>query len=218
MNDITESNQHRDDLNRVFSLCFCNSESLNIPVFYLYGGIDGKGCRIQFTDSKLRKLINDCELYYVNKKNRCLKHLIPKDEYEIMYDWIYYISSDGYCEHHNDLGKHYDSFEQAVNELTESCGNYFVKNTIWKYENEFRIVVRFNKDVSYERIALKFNIRSNEKGISVKCGPEITNDEFNDIKNEFLEYDISKIEKSSQGKIPMRLVEKNSWLYNHKER
>ena len=57
-NDKAEYFLHGDEDNKIFSCCLCNSEAINIPLYYLYGGIDGKGCRIQFTASKLSNMIS----------------------------------------------------------------------------------------------------------------------------------------------------------------
>ena len=143
MNDLVERDKHIDEKNKIFSLSLCNSEALNIPLFYLYGSIDGKGCRIQFTDAKLREVINSAEIYFVNKHNKLLRQKITSDKYQILYDWIYYISSNGYCEHHNDIPRQYDDFDTAYSELSLNNKHYFVKSPIWKYEKEFRIVIKF---------------------------------------------------------------------------
>ncbi len=97
MNDLAEKKLHEEEEKRVYVLSLCNSEAVNIPVFYLYGGIDGKGCRIQITDSRLRSMIETCRVFYVNNHGKCLKKEVPKDKYAGLYEWVVYIALDGFC-------------------------------------------------------------------------------------------------------------------------
>ncbi len=212
MNDLAEAALHSDEKNKVFVLCFSNSESLNIPAYYLYGGIDGKGCRIQFTDAKISEIIQNNSLYYINKRLKPLKKEIPKTEYKVYCDWIYYISADGYCEHKKDGPKRYKSIDEALNELKTDNKHYFVKNPIWKYENEFRIVVVFNQDIEYDKIALKFHIKDSDKGVSISFGPETTENEYLALSKEFCEYGVSKNKKTTDYAISMNLVARNKRL------
>ena len=209
MNDLAEAGLHSDEKNKVFVLCFSNSESLNIPAFYLYGGIDGKGCRIQFTDTKMREIVDGCSLFYVNKKFKRLKKEISKSEYKIYFDWIYYISSNGYCEHRNEDAKQYLNIDDAIAELKKNNKHYFIKNPIWKYENEFRIVIVFDHEIEYDKIALMFHIKDSDNGISVAFGPETTEEEYINLSNEFREYGVSKSNRTSDYAISMNLVMRN---------
>lgn len=212
MNDLAEASLHDEQRNRVFVLCFSNSDALNIPAFYLYGGIDGKGCRIQFTDAKMREIINHCSLFYVNNKLKRLKKEISKSDYNIYYDWIYYISSDGYCEHKKDKAKRYSDLNEAFTELEKNNRHFFIKSPIWKYENEFRIVVVFNKEIKYNNIALNFPMRDIDKSISVAFGPETTDEEFSELSDEFQEYGIVNSMRTSDYAISMNLIARNKRL------
>ena len=212
MNDLAEACLHEEEKNKVFVLCFSNSEALNIPAFYLYGGIDGKGCRIQFTDAKIREIINRCSLYYVNDQFKRLKKEIPKSEYEIYCDWIYYISSDGFCAHKNVEAKSYSDISAAFTELAKDNKHFFIKNPIWKYEKEFRIVVVFNREIKYSNVALKFPMGDADRGVSVAFGPETTDEEFSKLSNEFREYGIAKIVRTSDYAISMNLIARNMKL------
>lgn len=212
MNDLAEAGLHNDEKNRVFVLCFSNSESLNIPAFYLYGGIDGKGCRIQFTDTKIREIIHNSTLYFINKQFKPLKKAIPKTDYRIYFDWIYYISGDGYCDHKKNGTRHYKSIIEAIDNLKTDNRHYFIKNPIWKYENEFRIVVVFDRDIKYDNVALKFHIKDNDKGISVAFGPETTDKEYSDLSKEFLDYGVAKHMKTTDYAISMNLIPRNKRL------
>ena len=214
MNDLAEARLHEKDKDRVFILCFSNTEALNIPEFYLYGGIDGKGCRLQFTDAKIRELLNNCTVSFVNKSYRKLKKVVPSSAYTIYWDWIYYISSNGFCEHRNDQPRKYQSVEEALVLLEAEKKNYFVKSPIWKYENEFRIAIIFNEDVPYDNISLKFNIKEKERGISICFGPETSEEEYKNLSNEFSEYGIVNTKKAIENAICMNLISRNKRLFH----
>lgn len=208
MNDLSEAKLHDDDKDKVFSLSFCHSESLNIPLFYLYGGIDGKGCRLQFTPTKINDIIANNTVHFVNKNNVCLRKPVNKSSYSIDCDWIHYVTSNGHCEYKNDEKRRYESFENAVETLKNVDKHYFIKNLIWKFEKEFRIIVKFNEPINYDRIALKFVIKDNERGISLVCGPEYKEEDVKNVREEFLEYGIVKVDASITDAISMRLCEK----------
>ena len=91
---------------------------------------------------------------------------------------------------------------------------YFVKNKVWEYEKEFRIVVCFHNEIMYDRIAVSVPIKEKERGISLTCGPEILNCEVEKIKEEFHEYGIQNIYAYSDEKIQIKmdLVNKNKHL------
>ena len=214
MNDLAEADLHADENQRVFVLSLCNSEALNIPAFYLYGGIDGKGCRIQFTAAKMKEILDSCSVSFVNKQMRRLKKTVSPSDYDVFYDWIYYISSNGFCEHGNEIAS-YGDFNNAVETLKKYNKHYFIKSPIWKYENEFRIVVLFHKNIPYERIALNYRIKDNDRGISVKLGPETSQEEYRSLTDEFLDYGISNCKQSSDQRIRMDLIARNKELLKH---
>ncbi len=208
---------HTEDTQRVFVLSFCNSEAQNIPLFYLYAGIDGKGCRLQFTDAKIREMLRECTVSYVNSYRKRLKGIVPASDYEIFYDWIHYISKNGHCSYRGKETDDYESIEAACQQLKKDNLHYFVKSPIWKFENEFRIVIVFKKDISYDRVALNFRIKDKERGITAIFGPETKDEEFASLKEEFLGYGKLKTDRVSRCSISMGLVEKNKSLMKKKE-
>lgn len=70
MNDGDEEYYHMCENNRTFILSLCHSEANDIPLFYLYSGIDGKGCRLEFTKNKLLQILKG-DIVPVNKKIEC---------------------------------------------------------------------------------------------------------------------------------------------------
>lgn len=215
MNDIDENELHTDENNQIFIASFCHSEAKSIPLFYLYSGIDGQGCRIEFTDSKLRNVVKSPSIYPVNEKLCKLKKKYDKCEYEIYAGWVHYIAESGYHFYRGREEKRYVDFKTAIEELKRLPEFYFIKNPIWKYECEFRIVIKFNKPISYKRIALHLPIKQNETGISITCGPEMQEDMLNTLHDEFAEYGIHKLKMFSDDKkrIRMGLIDRNAAFY-----
>ena len=212
MNDSSETELHANDMKAVFSTCFCHSEAKSIPMFYLYSGIDGKGCRLEFTAAKIKELLRNIEVYPVNKEMKCLKKRIPSEDFDVMFDWIHYIASDGFGYYRGRVCTNFTSFEEASN--PESDIYNFIKNPVWRYENEFRIVIRMKKDCSYERVAIHIPCKEQERGISITCGPELSLSEVEAIREEFNEYGIQHIHSYSHEKIKieMKLVSRNKNL------
>lgn len=209
MNDLAEAKLHDDEKDKIFSLSFCHSEALNIPLFYLYGGIDGKGCRLQFTPAKIEEIISNHTIHYVNKNNVCLRKAINTSDYSIDYDWIYYVASNGYCEYKEKQKSNYQTFDDAVESLKVREKHYYIKNLIWKFEKEFRIIIKFSEPVYYDKIALVFDVKDKERGISLVCGPEYGADSIETIKEEFSEYGITNVFPSTSNTISMNLCLKN---------
>ncbi len=64
MNDQEEANRHLKDQERVFALCFCNSNTEKIPLWYLYSGLSGKGAALGFTAAKMMKWLESIQTVY----------------------------------------------------------------------------------------------------------------------------------------------------------
>lgn len=209
MNDVMEKELHEDELKKVFVLCFCHSEALSIPMFYMYSGIDGKGCRIQFTDTKIRDIISHGEVFPVNKRFMKLKQSYNLDAYDIYAGWVNYSSQNNVCCFHKDKPvERFPDFITAFEEMKRQNRQYLVKNPIWKYEKEFRIVIKFHEEIEYEHIALVFPVKESDKGISLYCGPENREKEWKEISEEFKGYGVSNTYYYETARINMGLKER----------
>lgn len=213
MNDVGEADKHKEKSGTLFVNCFCHSEAKNIPMFYLYGGIDGKGCRVEFTESRLKKLVENCQVYPVNDKCQMLKQPFDGSEYEIACDWIYYMTPRGFYKYKNTEVLPLETYEATIEKLHKEGKDVFIKDYIWRYENEYRILVRFKNPIKYKRVAIKFDIGEKERGISMMCGPETEDVELTKIQEEFRNYGIMKITRPNKMGVRMGLVEKNRRLY-----
>ena len=211
MNDKDEESAHNDEDDCLFSFSMCHSNAKDIPLFYLYSGIDGKGCRIEFTKNKLNSIFNGV-VVPVNKKMVMLKKSFDPNDYEIMVGWIHYLSNDGTDYYKRNEYKRYPSLDDAKKELERINEHYFIKRKYWEYEKEFRIIIKFKQPVAYDRVAIRFPISRNESGISMKCGPELSDEELQDVREEFKDYGIKKIDRFNDIEIKMDLVSRNKEL------
>lgn len=193
MNDLMELDQHRDEAGAIFALCFSQQREENIPLWYLYGGIGGKGARIGLTPSKMIRFIDGIDTVYPAKKKNNGRyeadpeHPLKKDQdFTLECGWIYYCKTYGkdddesvekimyrnelYC-----LEDDYRIFKEK---------NYFIKVYPWNYEEEFRIIFKFETPPA-EKIVLPFSVTNlaKNRGMSLMFAPnaEKTEEEILDI-------------------------------------
>lgn len=210
MNDVHERELHLKNGRNVFGLCFCNSDMDNIPMWYLYGGISGEGARIGITKTKMRDLIANIDHIYAvndNKLGQCLKKDV---DFTLEYGWIFYRNDEGMVEYRNRRYVLIDKLEEFELE------NYFVKDTEWSYEKEFRIVFHVYGSPP-EKIALPLNkklLMRQNGGLKVMLAPELKS-----AKNEEKEkekyanlFDLpAKKVSFSKLKIKMDLISRNCY-------
>lgn len=147
MNDLAEAKLHEERKKRVHMLCFCNSKKEWVHMWYLYGGIRGKGARIDFTPKTLLDFINSIDTLYpiVNGKPDFTKELKVGEDIEMSYGWVCYRHESGDIEFKKETytgtkdPKKYKNF-------------YFIKDYSWRYENEFRIVFKNKGESEYDKL------------------------------------------------------------------
>lgn len=144
MNDVNEANRYKNS-DRMFALCFCNSNSENIPLWYLYAGIRGNGIRIGITPKNMLEFCKHIDIFKYNNEN-ISKFPINKNEYEIMFGSVYYFNGT----------KAY--YKNEWIKLDDINAKYFTKDYPWHYEREFRIFVylKNEKDIP-NKLAVKFD-------------------------------------------------------------
>ena len=136
MNDLDEVRLHEIDKERVFALCFCNSDSEKIPMWYLYSGIAGNGAALGLTPLKLLKMIASLKMLNgLDKEDREMPLNVGVDV-ELRFGWVYYCKKDSPGQ------VLYRNRWYRVDDATQfEEGNYFLKAYPWEYEREFRIVL-----------------------------------------------------------------------------
>ena len=225
MNDMREADLHRTEKENVFIQCFCNSNTEKIPMWYLYGGIVGRGASIGLTPSVMMnyirsiryvtELVKDQEGNFVPGE----RFYIGKD-FELQTGWVFYAISrmaDGFMSDktHMVRVKYRNKFVSIPNAEEFYKGNYFVKDYPWEYEKEFRLVFINKTGRKIQKIQVdipeEFHTQGNRK-LKVRLAPEVRLDkDFEDYKKRILDdgkgYQISVLKSSL--KINMDLLERN---------
>ena len=168
MNDRDEANEHSDK-EKVHALCFCNTDTEGIPMWYMYSGILGEGGCIHFPTRKMMDFIKSISVVYpVGEDRKPMKDLpltVGKDVL-LKFGWIYYKDRGADLFYRNKWYRIKDDREDFFDD------NYFVKEYPWHYEEEFRIVLINRTDTPYCQFAIPF-----PDGIIDQCrlilGPEI---------------------------------------------
>lgn len=202
LNDIDEKNLHKDDCNKVYCLCFCNSKTEKIPMWYLYSGITGQGAAIGITSSQMKKLIESIE--FITDPNSGEK-LEKGEDFDIEYGWIYYRRSDN-----NQTVKYRNKWYNIDDASSFERNNYFIKSYPWEYEREFRIIIHLKKEENYDALAI--DISDVYDKLKVKLGPEMGRTDFENgqIENNegYKQFMVRKILRSKL-QINMDLINRN---------
>lgn len=209
MNDLHERELHKEDGESVYAACFCNSDTDNIPMWYLYAGITGQGARIGLTPNKMHAFIESIQHIHAVDNFKIGRRLDRGVDFEMECGWVFYRQDENRIRYRNT----YYSLEGPMDDFER--GNYFVKDLEWKYEREFRIVFRV-RGTPPERIAVPFDKKLLTKygGLSVMLAPELrpANDKESDISEFAKRFQLppDKVKFSSL-KIKMDLVSRNRY-------
>ena len=225
MNDMREADLHAAEKEYVFIQCFCNSDTEKIPMWYLYGGIIGRGASIGFTPGVMMNYIRSIkyvtELVEDSNGDFVLgDKLFIGTDFELQTGWVFYTDDnrdeDGKAEKNLTVRVNYlNKFVNIPNGEEFYKDNYFVKTYPWEYEKEFRLVFinKTGRKIQKIRVDIpeEFRLRKDRK-IKVRLAPEVRSDkDFEDYRNKILvagkEYQVSVTK--SKLKINMDLLRKN---------
>lgn len=225
MNDMREADLHGEEKEDVFIQCFCNSNTEKIPMWYLYGGIIGRGASIGFTSSLMINYIRSIS-YVTELVGDPEKGFIPGDklligkDFELQTGWVFYVDDKLEDEVKADKNRtirvnYRNKFFNIPYAEEFYKDNYFVKDYPWEYEKEFRLVFinKTGRNIRKIRVDIPedFCTRKDRK-LKVRLAPEICSvKDFEDYGNKIFEagkeYQVS-IRKSNL-KINMNLLERN---------
>jgi len=167
MNDLDERDLHEEQKDFVHALCFCNSNTEKIPMWYLYAGIFGRGAAIGFTPAVFLKFLASIEKATVFDGTDKGTVLYVGTDFDIQFGWVYYRNKNepGRVFYRNQwfIVEDYSLFERD---------NFFIKAYPWEYEREFRILFVNKTGRPFERIAVDI---PNEicNSLKIKLAPEI---------------------------------------------
>lgn len=191
-NDVLESYAHTIN-KKIHFLSLSKSKFEILPMWSMYGGIDGNGIAIGFTPSKLLKWISSIQVAHPVIDGVVNEDIILRKgvDFEITRGDICYIynSEKNRCFFKCDNTKYLIKNDTIVND-----DFYFYKSIDWDYEKEYRIVIKNISKKTYEKVAIK--ISSNIlKCIKVINGPIVISDD--EDWRQYLDIKSSKIKNSN---------------------
>lgn len=148
-NDCTEHNRFGDETYRYFQFCFSTGTTENLPLWFLYSGTNGNGARISFD----KKVIKDlCDFKNINlelidtNNDKKLEQLVPDKNCSVEFKDIIYRVKEGKkfrLKYNNHVNKNFSIDEMRKFEEKNPA---FVKDIIWYYEKETRILIKVFSD------------------------------------------------------------------------
>lgn len=213
---------------RKFVLSFSTGIHENIPLWYLYGGINGKGGRLSFTKAQICNMVQNARYSLIEVKGREQVDgtkeipLSDSDFSRTLQDVVYYERRGNcvtlkYSTMTNNGGIPYQEFEKFLEQNRE-----FVKSLPWFYEKETRLLVELTDSMmqrldSSKQYAVKLyfgDLKRVCKGVKLLLAPEagdldeiLRSEKFKHIRQFVL--DSSKIQRSEMtGQIKMNLCRK----------
>lgn len=152
MNDIHEAELHKTEKQDIFVQSFCHSDTEKIPMWYLYGGIVGKGASLGLTPGVMRDYINSIKFVTELVYDSDIKKYVSGRQFEIGRDfelqtgWVFYYDLDRSDQNSSRTNtyvqiKYRKNFFSVIDPDEFFSGNYFIKDYPWEYEKEFRLVL-----------------------------------------------------------------------------
>ena len=211
MNDNNEKELHLNNSESVHALCFCNSNTEKIPMWYLYGDITGKGCALGVTPAKMRDWIRMIKEVYVVVEEDGEKKPDPKQALSVGKDvslecgWVFYRKGQSEVFYRN---KWYRLTKDDYKEFEND--NFFIKDYPWEYEREFRILIKNKTGKNHDRLAIKIPEKI-YPSLKLRLAPELTRESFQaEIKDlEVFQKLFSSNAKESDLGISMNLLSRN---------
>ena len=201
MNDRDEAILHQADGDRIHAMCFCNSDTESIPMWYLYAGLDGAGVAIGLTPRVMLDFVRSIQTVYT-EFGIVLK--VGRDV-EIRCGWVaYQKKKDPNHVFYKNNWRTLDDAEKFNDE------NYFIKVYPWLYEQEFRIVAINLTETPCEALFADIPEKMIDK-LKLRLAPEIrqVDGRIMDANGKTIGYfPENKMEQSKLG-IRMNLLERN---------
>lgn len=149
MNDLDEADLHWKNRGDVFALCFCNSNTEKIPMWYLYSGIDGNGAALGLTPAAMLSFLSSIDSATIIEGKQEGKKLKRGIDFDVQCGWVYYnVSSEP------DRYYYRNRWYKVDNPFLFNRNNYFLKRYPWEYEQEFRIVFINKQKELFKKISV----------------------------------------------------------------
>ena len=205
-NDENDRQQFGNDQRLYFTVCFCAGTTENIPLWYLYSDIHGKGARLNFTKTAVQDLIRNSRFELVDlgtdgKGNEKVCDLVADGNKKpspgaTMQWWFRDVMYERQIKENRTLTNkvRIESNGFVLKEISKKAvDDYkagtigFAKGEIWAYEKECRLLVKLrgkaaetvkNSDHKF-RIVIHFNESVKEK-VDVTFGPNVEEKDIHD--------------------------------------
>ena len=156
-NDTIDSGQFGEGEQPYFSLCFSTGLSENLPLWYLYSGIDGHGARIQVSKTWVRDLIRHGTFHLCGIKDNKAEQIMPltiQESMELAFRDVIYAQPRGnyYALKYNTMTNYQIPKREFKQYMKNNIG--FCKGLIWYYEKETRLLVHLlgEADAEWRRL------------------------------------------------------------------
>lgn len=224
-NDNSEKEKYMEyekNEKKLFSLCFSTGMTENLPLWYLYSGIDGCGARIGFTKKSFSTfkdadyfIVEINEEYPFDKIGKRKK--LNKKNYTVICRDILYIGEDAEKSRFY-RAKYNGSLKKDISEKTyksiEKEYSSSIKGLIWFYEKETRVTVEITKTDLLDpqkNYAVLCDIKPVFKDLSIRLAPEFgkVDENFFEKYKGIKEWTMAQLQKSDfAGQIKMNLKER----------
>lgn len=169
-----------------FMICFSTGINENIPLWYLYGGVNGQGGHLSLTKSQIYDIINDGKYSLVETADKQIVKdgdaiILSKADYKCtIQDIVYYKNNDEYVTlKYNTMTNNEKIFCDDFIEF-KNRNKEFVKSLVWYYEKETRILIEINDNIikkmdKNKKYAVKLyfgDLSSTYKNIKLILAPE----------------------------------------------
>lgn len=148
-NDVTEHDRFGDETYRYFQLCFSTGTTENLPLWFLYSGRNGRGMRISFPKKVISKLCSaaSAELELFNRKTEDRIKLVPEKNCKIYFQDVLYRKAEGDKYRLKYNTKVNNNFPTEEMYTVDKKNKGFIKDIIWFYEKETRLLVEVDDGV-----------------------------------------------------------------------
>ena len=186
-----DPDEAREDKYAAYGICLCYDPIENLSMWYLYGGL-GLGGRLGYSSIDMARIFNEGKFYLFNNDEQI--ELLFSDDSTGGIKAEKSLSDILYCKK-TESGAitsyfgcdYYDCETRVLDELRNIHGGIFLKNLIWKYEFETRMVVFVPRDMIPDD-ADKFRVKvvsPSIKNAQLVDGPEIKPIEVKHVISEF---------------------------------
>ncbi len=192
----TKEREAVEDARNYYALCFSVGANENLPLWYLYSGIDGRGARIGIAPKIIRKLLKEATFVLKEKlsKKEVLDLALEEGKTLKFQDVIYWKDAKN-----GKVDLRYSTLMNYGNVSKKDFDDFrckyqgFSKGLIWYYEKEARLLVKLpdeaveliNKEENKAKeyvVALKFSEKI-RKSFKICLAPNIDRKELLTMKD-----------------------------------